>query len=298
MRLALVADADLRERLRCVRAIASHTSLSAIGAGTWDEIATSVEGPSPLALVVYRAPIPGAPDDALERLAASATTFVLVTDDAPSESPSGPHGPHGRSMIRMRGPVPEETLVLLAMRAGKQSSTQRISFAPADFLQMVASSGDSITLIVSNGAADVGVIDVRDGAVWTAFDGLGAGEDAFARLLRPEMRARVRPAAARTKERTIHKDLSELLLDSLRRFDEGNVPAPPALSPHRIEDALTSPEGIAARVKQLHQEARSLMMNRKYDDAARVLTRLSELDPTSPIIRANLEQLRKLGYLR
>lgn len=294
MRLALIADADLRERLRCVRAIASHTSLSAIGAGTWDEITQSVEGAGQLALVVYNPPIPGAPDDALERLAATATTFVLLTDDVTGEAPAG----LGRSLIRIRGPVPEETLVLLALRAGKQSTTQRISFAPADFLQMVASSGDSITLIVSNGSADTGVIEVRDGAVWTAFDGLGSGEEAFARLLRPEMRARVRPAASRTKERTIHKDLSELLLDSLRRFDEGNVPAPPALSPHRIEDALASPEGVAARVKQLHQEARSLMMNRKYDDAARVLTRLSELDPTSPIIRANLEQLRKLGYLR
>lgn len=292
MRLALIADADLRERLRCVRAIASQTSLSAIGAATWDEVEPSIEGGQPLALVVYAPPLPGAPPDALARLAAVTSSLVLVTAD-----PAPPEGDaHGA--LRVAPPLAEETLVLMALRAGRQSSTHRLSFAPVDFLQMICMSGDSHTLVVSNGKRDMGIIEVRDGAVWTAFDGLGSGEDAFARLIRPEMRVRGRPAHPSSKDRTIHKDLPELLLESLSRIDEGLVPAGPPLSPERIEDALASPEDLAARVKQLHGEARSHMMNRSYDDAARVLLRLSELDPASPIVRANLEQLRKLGYPR
>lgn len=117
----------------------------------------------------------------------------------------------------------------------------------------------------------------------------------------PDVRERLksvrgRPAHPSSKERTLFKGLNELLLESLRRIDEGSVPSAPPMSPQSIEDALASPEDTAARVKQLHGEARSLMMSRKYDEAARVLLRLSELDPTSTIVRANLEQLRKLGY--
>ncbi len=291
MRLALIADADLRERLRCVRAIASQSSLSAIGAATWEEVEPSIDGQQ-LSLVVYAPPLPGAPPDALERLAQVASSLVLVTDE-----PAPPDG-DARGWIRATRPLSEETLVLLALRAGRQSATHRLNFAPVDFLQMICMSGDSHTLVVSDGKRDMGIIEVRAGAVWTAFDGLGSGEDAFARLIRPEMRVRGRPAHPSTKERTIHKDLPELLLESLRRIDEGTIPAPPPLSPERIEDALASPEDLAARVKQLHGEARRLMMNRSYDDAARVLLRLSELDPASPIVRANLEQLRKLGYPR
>ena len=38
------------------------------------------------------------------------------------------------------------------------------------------------------------------------------------------------------------------------------------------------------------------MMERNYDEAARALVQLSELDPTSSLVRANLQQLRRLGY--
>jgi hypothetical protein len=37
-------------------------------------------------------------------------------------------------------------------------------------------------------------------------------------------------------------------------------------------------------------------MERNYDAAARALICLSDLDPSSHLVRANLEQLRRLGY--
>lgn len=183
-------------------------------------------------------------------------------------------------------------------RVGEFVGPTQGKLCPVDFLQMICMSGDSHMLILNNGRADTGVIEVRDGKVWTAYDSLGVGEDAFARLVRPEMRARVRPAADTPKQRTIQKELSELLLDSLRRIDEGSVPPPPSLSSSELEDLVASPDVIAERIKTLSTEARKHLMSRNYDEAARLLLRLKELDPTSVLVRANLEQLRKLGYPR
>ena len=112
------------------------------------------------------------------------------------------------------------------------------------------------------------------------------------------MRARVSAATGSRKERTISKGLHELVLESLRRIDEGQVASPPPLSQAQIEATLSTPEQLAGRVRQLNDEARRLLMTRSYDEAARVLVMLSELDPGSTIVRANLEQLRRLGFPR
>jgi hypothetical protein len=296
MSLALVAEPDLRERVRCIRVIASESPLSAIGAATWEELNQTFEGADPVALVFYTPSLPGAPEDAIARLTKHTARLVLAVDGWEGGQVDGPTPP---GVSRVTWPIAEETLVLLARAAGAPLIQPRMSFMPVDFLQMICMSGDSHVLVLSEDGADVGVIEVRNGQVWTAFDSLGVGEEAFARLIRPETRARLGPANVATKERTLFKDLQELVLESLRRIDEGSVRAsPPPLSPAQLEVALSSPEQLKDRVRLLNAEARRLLMERRYDDAARVLVGLSELDPASNLVRANLEQLRKLGYPR
>jgi hypothetical protein len=134
--------------------------------------------------------------------------------------------------------------------------------------------------------------------VWTAFDALGVGEGAFARLIGPGMRARVSPASGTVKERTIFKDLHELVLESLKSIDEGRVSRAPRISSSQLTAFLSTPEQLAKHIAQLHGEARRLLMERNYDEAARVFLLLSEFDPSSNLVRANLEQLRRLGYPR
>jgi hypothetical protein len=291
MCIALVADPDLRERVRCVRVIAGQTPVSALGAATWEELNQACEGASRTGLIFYTPSLPGAPDDAVEQLLERTPRLVLALADGESVAAAP-------SVTRVPRPVAEETLVLMARAASGRPSQLRMSFMPVDFLQMICMSGDSHVLVLSEDGADAGVIEVRSGQVWTAFDGLGVGEEAFARLIRPEMRARVSPATGSMKERSIFKELHELVLESLRRIDEGSVTPPPPLSATQIEVALSSPEQLASRIRLLNAEARRLLMERTYDEAARVLIRLSELDPTSNLVRANLEQLRRLGYPR
>lgn len=291
MRLVVVADADLKERLRCARSIASRAAVSAIGVADWDELEHAIDGADRASLVVvYAHPLPGAPDDAVARLSDRAHRVVVASADG---APPGRGAPGLEHTLR---PIAEESLALLAHATGREAGANGLCFAPTDVLQMLCPSGAAYTLIVEHEGADSGVIEVQDGYVWTAFDGLGVGEDAFARLVGAGARARVRPASGGRKERTIFKDIAELLLDSLRRIDEGGVTPAPPLSARRLEAALLPPAELAARVKHLSAEAKRLLLERNYRDAVDVLQRLADLDPSSPLVRANLEQLRRLGY--
>jgi hypothetical protein len=289
MNLVVIADADLRERMRCIRIVADQTPASALGAATWLELEQVLEDAPNVGLIFYSHFLAGAPDNAIERLVPRTKRLVLAVDRDEDV-------PDSLGLTRTTRPIAEETLVVMARTLSTPSTPPHLSFVPVDFLQMICMSGGSHVLVLGQDSGDAGVIEVRGGEVWTAFDGLGVGEDAFARLIRPEMRARVSPATGSMKERTIFKGLNELVLESLRRIDEGEVSTARPLSPSQLEATLSSPEQLAERVQTLNADARRLLMSRNYDEAARVLLCLSELDPTSHLVRANLEQLRRLGY--
>jgi hypothetical protein len=291
MSLVVVADPDLRERMRCIRIVADQTPASALGAASWHELTQVLDDVADVGLVVYARTLAGAPEDAIEQLLARTKRVVLALDE-------GEEPPARNGLARATRPIAEEALVMMARALMLPSSRPHASFAPVDFLQMICMSGGSHILVLSLEGRDVGVIEVRSGEVWTAFDALGVGEDAFARLMRAEMRARVSPATGSRKERTIFKGLNELVLESLRRIDEGQVAMPQSLSPAQLEATLSTPEQLQGRIRQLNDEARRLLMARSYDEAARVLVWLSELDPGSHLVRANLEQLRRLGFSR
>jgi hypothetical protein len=289
MNLVVVAEPDLRERMRCIRIIAEQTPVSALGAANWDELEQVLSDTPSVGLVFYSHTLAGAPEDALEQLLGCTKRLVLSAEE-------NQEMPDKIGLTRVNRPIAEEVLVMMARALSTPSTVPHISFVPVDFLQMICMSGGSHVLVLSGESGDAGVIEVRDGEAWTAFDALGVGEDAFARLIRPEMRARVTQATGSTKERSLFKGLHELVLQSLRRIDEGRVQTSPPLSPSQLEATLSSPEQLGTRIQQLNADARRLLMLRDYDEAARVLTLLSELDPTSHLVRANLEQLCRLGY--
>jgi hypothetical protein len=289
MSLVVVADPDLQERMRCIRIVANQTAVSAVGAATWHELDQVLEDAShDVGLVLYSPSLKDAPSDALERLRARPLQLVVAASE-------NDHVEECSGLARENWPIDEKRLIIIAKNLSPPVSPGA-SFLPVDLLQMVTMSGGSHILVLSNGDMDVGFIEVRDGVVWTALDALGAGEAAFARLVRPEIRARFGVFGDLRKERTISKAVQTLVLESLQSFDEGRVELPPPLRPTQSEALLSSPESPAARIEALNKEARQLLMKRSYNSAARVLLSLSELDPTSHLVRANLEQLRRLGY--
>jgi hypothetical protein len=289
MSLVVVAEPDLRERMRCTRIIAEQTPVSALGAANWHELEQVLNDAPSVELVFFSHGLTGAPEDALDQLLTRTKRLVLSAEEHQET-------PDKEGLTRVNRPIAEEVLVMTARALTTPSVVPAVSFVPVDFLQMICMSGGSHVLVLSGQSGDAGVIEVRDGEAWTAFDALGVGEEAFARLIRPEMRARVTQATGSMKERTLFKGLHELILESLRCIDEGRVLTPPPLSPSQLEATLSSPEELASRIQQLNADARRLLMLRNYDEAAGVLVRLSELDPASHLVRANLEQLRRLGY--
>jgi hypothetical protein len=291
MSLVVVAEPNLRERMRCIRIVADQTPASALGAASWPELTQVLSEVPDVGLVLFARSLLGAPEDALDLLLSHTKRVVLTLDE-------GEEPPAESGVTHTARPVAEEALVMLARSLLLPSSPPHANFVPVDFLQMICMSGGSQILVLSQQHKDVGVIEVQNGEVWTAFDALGVGEDAFARLISVEMRARASQATGSRKERTIFKGLNELVMESLRRIDEGQVAQPQSLSPAQLEAALATPDQLAQRVRQLNDEARRLLMARNYDEASQVLATLSELDPGSHLVRANLEQLRRLGFPR
>jgi Domain of unknown function (DUF4388) len=290
MSLIVVAEPDLRERLRCIRIVADQAQASAVGAANWLELTQVLEDAPGIGLVLYAACLVDAPEDAVPRLLERSRRLVLAGTEGEGTSEDG--------VTRVPRPIAEETLVMLARSVAATSTPPHASFVPVDFLQMLCMSGGSHVLVLSQQGREVGIIEVRDGEVWTAFDAAGVGEEAFARLIRPEMRARLSTRPASQKERSIFRSLNELVLDSLRLMDEGHVGEAQSLSAAQFELAFSTKEELAERVQRLNDEARKQLVKRDYDEAVRTLSLLAELDPSSHLVRANLEQLRRLGFPR
>jgi|GEM_PF-1217078 len=289
MSVVVVADSDLRERMRCLGLVAANASGSAVGAANWSELVELLRE-SEVKLVLYADSFEDAPEDALVQVR-SGTTRLVVAANGQTEVPEGV------DVVRTSWPMDREELVGEVRSVnGPPSSGARTKYAPVDFLQMLCTSGDSSVLVLSRDDDDVGVVEVRDGQLWTAFDRLGVGDEAFSRLIHPSHRVRVSPVLATNLSQSIERSFQELVLESLSRLDEGKVSSSPSVPTAQLEAAMTNGVELWAEVKRLNDEARSLLMFRNYEEAAKVLNDLSDLDPESPLVRANLEQLRRLGF--
>src|SRR5258706_11942678 len=107
MSLVVVADPDLRERMRCIRIVADQTPASALGAASWHELTQVLDDVPDVALVVYTRSLAGAPEDAIAQLLARTKRVVLALSDG--EELSDANG-----LSRTTRPIAEESLVMMA----------------------------------------------------------------------------------------------------------------------------------------------------------------------------------------
>jgi hypothetical protein len=222
MSLAIVADPDIRERMRCVRILATQTPFSAVGVATWEELLDVLTFTPKLDLVVYAKHLPGLPERCASIMANRRNRVLMASVELTSLTNTS-------DAIQVPHPIAEETLIIVA-RSCARSTNENMHFLPIDLIQLISMSASSQVLVVSHPQGDAGIIEMRDGEVWTAFDALSVGEDAFARLIRPEMKARMTPTRGSGKSRTIFLGLHELLVNSLRRIEAGQVSSAPLLA--------------------------------------------------------------------
>src|SRR5690606_34495376 len=149
MSLVVVADPDLRERMRCIRIVAAQTPASALGAASWSELTQVLDDAKDVGLVPFARSLAGAPEDALDQLLARTKRVVLALNE--DEDPGDVNG-----ISRTTRPIAEESLVVMARSLLAPSVPPHASFAPVDFLQMICMSGGSHILVLSQDGSDVG----------------------------------------------------------------------------------------------------------------------------------------------
>lgn len=113
----------------------------------------------------------------------------------------------------------------------------RSPFSLPDYLQLAGLGRHSVQIEVSQSAEPFGTIVIYDGQPWTASDALGAGIDAFLRMMvASDLTFACSPPPSLREERTLSGTCESLLLDSTRLIDERRagrdavpepIPAPP-----------------------------------------------------------------------
>ena len=123
MSLVVVADPDLRERMRCIRIVADQTPASALGAASWTELTQVLDDVPSVGLVFYAPSLAGVPEDALSQLLARTKRIVLTLNE-------GEELPSANGLPRTTRPIAEESLVMMARTLVTPSSAPHASFAP------------------------------------------------------------------------------------------------------------------------------------------------------------------------
>lgn len=168
-------------------------------------------------------------------------------------------------------------------------------FTLADYVQLAGMGRRSVRLEVTRAGKHLGEVVIHRGDAWHARDARGDGPRALSRLLdTPDATVSAHPLVD-APTRTLEGSCEALLLDHLRRQDEGRpladgadlaldevAPSAPAPMPTESFETLYS-RGVEALLDHRLQEAFAA-----FEEASRV--------GTSASLRANLERLRAMGY--
>ena len=179
-------------------------------------------------------------------------------------------------------------------------------FTLADYVQLAGMGRRSVRLEVTQAGKHLGEVLIHHGEAWHARDRRGEGPRALSRLLdAPETSVSAHPYAD-TPTRTLAGSCEALLLDHLRRQDEGR---PLDLGADLALDELTAatsplpqptrsaaPSALAGlSFDALYSLGVEALLDRRYPQAYEAFEAASRVG-TSPSLRANLERLRTMGY--
>lgn len=196
----------------------------------------------------------------------------------------------------------------------------RSPFSLADYLQLAGLGRHSVEIDVNQSGEPFGSIFIYDGQPWTALDALGAGIDAFLRMMvAGDLSFDCAAAPAVRPERTLEGSCEGMLLDAARLIDERRrspAPAPtrtrtrrsapplrppgpasvtiPPAPPRRIAEASSKIASLDADFARLYDDGIDALLGKRYADALALFLRAQKIRST-PTLEANLNRLRSLG---
>lgn len=280
MSIALVIEADPRERATLVRALSQSRGMTVLSVVNLEE-AAQVWAVQPFEFVIFG--VPSAADFSLQEAVdhirnANPEVGILLVQSGGDTSLAL----DGRKDVYFaERPVQQSKLVLLLRHHIGTSQAMVPHFGLADVLQMLALGSHTALIVCSKAGQDVGAVEVVQGDVWSVADSDGEGISALSRLLAPEVSARSKLLKPLPVERKITMDWQELLFEAARVRDESST-TPPASGP---------------KFEELMRDAGSALLSRDYAKASMLYLQAAEQRPTDPVVLANLERLRKLGHI-
>ncbi len=199
-------------------------------------------------------------------------------------------------------PLPMETL---RQRVSEHLAQRRASaptpFGVSDYLQLAAMGRHTMLLRVYDGRTQVGHMTVIRGEVWQAHHGVEDGEPAArALVVAAGLRVEIDPYVGDPGPRTVHQGVDHLLLDAFRLHDEAS--RPPGWTDAEATQEWPGPQAVAAardttaQVDQLLDEGLDALLARDYLGAWIAFSAADTLRPGDPVVRANLNRIREMGY--
>lgn len=158
-------------------------------------------------------------------------------------------------------------------------------FEVTDYVQLACMAQRSVVIEIADAAKKPhGQIVVCSGAVWSARDEQGEGEEAFRRLVTSAgLSVHCLPLRGVPPTRDVHHDWEGLLLDAVREEDEARRDEPPAPI-------------ATASFEELWQRGVTSLREKNYPAALAAFVEANRLRPGDWRVRANLERLRQLGH--
>ena len=298
MSLVLIVEDDVLLRAQLARALHKLPGVDTVEAGTVKESIDLADGMD-LDLVVTDLRLPdGNALELLPHLQRGAVRVPTVLISGCIDSFRGRLPP---DLTVFEKPI--EVQLLRDAVSSKLGCRSRLSpFALADYLQLAGFGHHSVQIDVTHHSDPVGIIVIRDGQPWTAFDELGSGIDAVIRMMiANDLAFECSPPAAAVEPRSLTGSCEHLLFEAARIIDECRAGSIPTRT--RTERVLAIGDGRPPAAPQrtpeqefarLYDEGIDAVLSKRYPEAFALLTRAKAIRST-PTIEANLTRLRSLG---
>jgi CheY-like chemotaxis protein len=236
--------------------------------------------------------------------------------------------PRGRQVEIFEKPMGLHELRELVRRKLEQGRSESAPFGMAEYVQIAAMGGHSVTLAVRRGGRSVGSIEIHRGAVWSARDTIGGGEDAFLRLLVGGGAVQCTVLGGPPRERDVFVASGALLLRAAALSDEqragllapvdrqrlagvAEAPAPTptptpepqaprqppvSLAPASRTTAIDDGPERSAAFRRACDRGLDALLRRAYPEALDAFLAAESLVSGNKLVVANLERLAELGY--
>jgi CheY-like chemotaxis protein len=312
-RVLVIEDEEtLRENI--VRALSKLEHVSVVGAGTIAEALQHIDAAAP-DVVLSDLDLPDRPGvELIGELGKRSIRCPVVFVSAYTRAFAAQIPRHANVRV-IDKPAPLETLRTIVRehleKLAAEHEEQGAPFGVADYLQLACMGQHSVLIQVAHEDPPARIVVYR-GALWSAQDSMGSGEEAFRRLAfehGPEV------TVCSLKEdpgpRNIERGWEALLIDVAREHDEESqemfseallsgeelsLSLPPPTKSQNPAPVAAVVDSSAGSFEAAYERGIAALLTRDYPTAVKAFREAEAIVPGDRMVAANLKRLRDLGF--